>query len=243
MARNTISTFTYTIPIDIKWKCSKCGYNNEVSQTISIEGEASTRSPRKKDLDLNNEKAKSIALDEVDKWTDRVYEAGASRNYYNTKLDCKCAHCDYRESWSTEFQIARRVIYFLIALACISCFIGIMCLCYGAWLYTLLVMPLLILIFISILLDKINRRNTNELTKMLDEASLPTIYYNEKIISCPKPVINSEKYASSYDLTRDIHNKNTDEIQSKLSKISDNIASQNPSILEFMEQEKFRFIC
>lgn len=68
MARNTISTFTYTIPIDIKWKCSKCGYNNEVSQTISIEGEASTRSPRKKDLDLNNEKAKSIALDEVDKW-------------------------------------------------------------------------------------------------------------------------------------------------------------------------------
>ena len=116
-----------------------------------------------------------------------------------------------------------------------------MYLCYGAWLYTLLVMPLLILIFISILLDKIDRRNTNELTKMLDDASLPTTYYNEKIISCPKPVINSEKYASSYDLTKDIHNKNTDEIQSKLSKISDNIASQNPSILEFMEQEKSGF--
>lgn len=61
-----------------------------------------------------------------------------------------------------------------------------------------------------LLLDKIDRRNTNELTKMLDDASLPTIYYNEKIISCPKPVINSEKYASSYDLTKDIHNKNTD---------------------------------
>ena len=192
MGRTTTATVDYNVPIEIEWVCSQCQHQVKVKHIANIRGEASTRSPGTKALNNINEQAHENADDLLKYWLDNLKNAGTSREYFGTKLDCECPNCHNREFWAQKNTKTREVLIAILPFTIIVGLIG-----FFGWVSSALIkafcclLPLLIIIVVLKILDKNEKKTNNTLTQTLDEKSLPIVYYKDAIISCPSYLLKS----------------------------------------------------
>lgn len=209
MSYKTTVTVNYNIPIEVEWVCSKCGNQNNVSQIVQIQGDANSRSPFVNQDKLHSE-ASNEAFDGVDTWIQEIQKSGATRKYSESRLNCKCAKCDNRECWSSNWtSISQKIGCFTGGLVVIGiiALLGLIC---GTWECIFFMIPGIVGIITCIILSKCFANKTNKLTQKLDVSSLPIVKYNGNIISCPQKVeIDS---LSPFEMSLQIHNEDINKV-------------------------------
>ena len=83
---------TYTIPMLVKWRCTKCGQLVQANSVTVVKNSGKTIKWEENGVSAKN--------DEVAKVLQKIDEESEKRMYETAGLNCKCPNCGRREAWA-----------------------------------------------------------------------------------------------------------------------------------------------